>query len=246
MNMRKILLSFVIAVVVMSACQKPKDIHFSVLGDSFTSYEGTVDPDTNFIWSPFVTIGVTSPDSMWFKKVETWAAWTLDMNNSFSGSHITNTYDYAPDGVIYSKASYIRRMDNLGTPDVIFIFGGTNDIYHRVPVGEYVYSNWTDEQLCTLRPALAYMLDNMKKLYPKSKIYLMVDMELCINDNTIDDAVRQAYIESMHTVAGHYNVSCIDIYGIQKSHWHPNLEGQDCIAKAVFEAIKKDYKIMTD
>lgn len=245
MNMKKFLLSFMVLVVVMSACHKPKDIHFSVLGDSFTSYEGTVDPDTNYIWSYYPTIGVSSPDSMWFKKVESWTGWTLDMNNSFSGSHITNNHSF-PDGEKYSKASYLRRMDNLGTPDVIFIFGGTNDIYHRLPVGEYVYSDWSEEQLYTLRPALAYMFDNMKQLYPKAKIYFMIDMELCIDDPNLDDALRQAYIESMHTVCNHYNVQYIDIDGIKKSHWHPDSEGQDHIAKDVFEAVKKDYKIVTD
>ena len=239
--MRKILLSFVIAVVVMSACTKPKEIYFSVLGDSFTSYEGTVDPDTNYIWPSFVNIGVT-PDDMWFNKVADRTGWHLEKNNSFSGSHLTNIYDYAPDGVTYSKASYINRMDNLGNPNVIFIFGGTNDIYHRAPVGEYVYKNWTNEQLCTLRPALAYMFHNMKKLYPKAKIYFMLDMELCINDASIEDEFRQDYIESIHNITAHYKVRCIDISGIQKSWWHPNAQGQETIAQHVIAAISTDYE----
>lgn len=242
--MKKLLLSFLVMAVMMSACIKPKDIHFSVLGDSFSSYEGTVSPDTNHIW-PFYKIDVNSPDSMWFKKVESWTGWTLEKNNSFSGSHLSNNSDY-PNGESTSKISYIRRMDDLGSPNVIFIFGGTNDIYHRVPVGDYVYSDWKEEQLCTLRPALAYMFDKMKRLYPKTKIYFMIDMELCINDTNLDDELRQAYIESMHTIASHYDIECIDIYGIRKQIWHPNSEGQDKIAKDVFEEVRKDYKIVNE
>jgi len=240
--MKRLFLLAVIALLI-SACTKPKEIHFSVLGDSFTSYKGTVDPDTNFVWYYFDSIGVTSADSMWFSKVAAKTGWTLDKNNSFSGSHLTNAYNYAQDGELFSRASYIRRMDNLGSPNVIFIFGGTNDIYHRVPVGDYVYSDWTDEQLCTIRPALAYMFHNMKKLYPKAKIYFMIDMELCIDDHNLDDALRQAYIESMHTVCGHYDIECIDIYGIHKSVWHPNSKGQDEIAQKVLEAVREDYDI---
>lgn len=244
----KRLLYFLVIAALISACNKPKnpaDVRFSVLGDSFTSYEGTVDPDTNYIWPFYGNIGVTSSDSMWFSKVAVGTGWTLEKNNSFSGSHLTNVYDYAQDGEKYSRASYLRRMDNLGTPDVIFIFGGTNDIYHRVPVGDYVYANWTDEQLCTIRPALAYMFDKMKKLYPKAKIYFMVDMELCIDDPNLDNVLRQAYIESMHTVSGHYDIECIDIYGIHKSIWHPNAQGQGEIAQKVLETLKlnSDFKI---
>ena len=239
--MKRLLFIAVIALL-MSACNKPQEIYFSVLGDSFTSCEGTVDPDTNYIWPSYVNIGVT-PDLMWFNKVAERTGWHLEKNNSFSGSHITNIYDYAPDGVIYSKASYLNRMDNLGTPNVIFIFGGTNDIYNRVPVGEYVYKNWTDEQLCTLRPALAYMFHSMKKLYPRTKIYFMLDMGLCIDDTSISDTLRQNYIESMHTICGHYGIESIDIYGIQKSKWHPNAQGQATIAQKVIEAVREDFDI---
>ena len=84
---------------------------------------------------------------------------------------------------------------------------------------------------------MAYLLDNLKRRYPKAKIYVMVDMELCIDDTDIDDATRQAYIESMHRIANHYQVNVIDIYGIQKSWWHPNAQGQATIARQVVEAV---------
>ena len=241
--MKKILLSILAIALMTTACnKKEKEICFSILGDSFTSYAGTVDPNTNHIWEPFVDIGVTSPDMMWFNQIALNTGWTLEKNNSFSGSHITNNHDYT-DGDYYKTVSYLNRMDNLGTPDVIFVFGGTNDIYHRVPVGDYVYSDWSEEQLCYLRPAMAYMYQNMKRQYPKAKIYFMLDMELCISDQTIDDEFRQAYIESIHKISRHYNIECIDIYGIKKSQWHPNAKGQDTIAQQVMETLMIDFDI---
>jgi hypothetical protein len=126
---------------------------------------------------------------------------------------------------------------------VILVFGGTNDIYKRAPLGDYVYSDWTEEQLCAYRPAMAYLLENLKRQHPNAKVYFLIDMELCINDVEIEDATRQAYIESMHRIASHYNVECIDIYGIHKQYWHPNAQGQDDIARQVLEALALDFNV---
>ena len=235
--------------VIMSSCVKPVDpiedsptIRFSVLGNSFSALEGTVDPETNDVWTSYPLVGVTEPEQMWWHKVATRMGWNLDKNNSFSGSLVCNFDDFNGGGY-YAPHSYIRRMDNLGNPDVIFVFGGTNDIYQRAPLGDYVYSGWTDEQLCTYRPAMAYILDNLKRQHPQAKIYFLVDMELCINDVTLDEGIRQAYIESMHRIASHYNVDCIDIFGIHKSYWHPDVEGQKDIARQVLEVLEADFNV---
>jgi len=240
----KRLLPLLAMAILMSACVKPDEPNestvtkFSVLGDSFSSLEGTVDPETNDVWH-YENVGVTDPEQMWWYKVAAEMEWTLDKNNSFSGSLICNldASNY------YGPHSFIRRMDNLGNPDVIFIFGGTNDIYNRAQLGEFVYADWTEEQLCTFRPAMAYLLDNLKRLYPKAELYFLVDMELCINDTTIEPETRQAYLDSMHRIANHYNVSYIDIYDIHKAWWHPDEEGQDDIARQVIEALELDFNV---
>lgn len=240
----KRLLPILALAVFLSACVEPEDpsvMKYSVLGDSFSSLEGTVDPETNDVWS-YATVGVTSAEQMWWHKVAVEMKWSLDKNNSFSGSLVSNFEDFNS-GDYYGPNSFIRRMDYLGNPDVIFIFGGTNDIYKRAPLGDYVYSDWTDELLCSYRPAMAYMLDNLKRLNPRAKIYFLVDMELCISDITIEEETRQAYIESMHRIASHYNVTCIDIYGIHKVYWHPDAQGQADIARQVIEALEVDFNV---
>lgn len=241
----KRLLPLLTLAVLMSACVNPDEstaIKFSVLGDSFSSLEGTVDPATNDPWPHYADVGVTEAEQMWWHKVSTGMGWVLDKNNSFSGALVSNFTTFIG-GEHYGPNSFIRRMDNLGNPDVILIFGGTNDIYHRTPLGDYVYSDWTEDLLWEYRPAMAYLLDNMKRLYPQADLYFLVDMELCINDETIDDATRQAYIESMHHIANHYNVPCIDIYGIHKSYWHPDAQGQKDIARQVLEVLQVDFNV---
>lgn len=243
----KRLLPLLALVVMMSACVKPNDndepteIKFSVLGDSFSAFADWVDPETNDVFH-YDQIGVTEPEQMWWYQVAVDMGWTLEKNNSFSGSLVSNFDDFHG-GSYYEPNSYLNRMDNLGGPDVIMVFGATNDIYQRAPVGNYVYSDWSEEQLHSFRPAMAYLIDNLKQLYPKAEVYVLVDMELCINDGTIEEETREAYIESMHRIASHYGVNCIDIYDIHKSAWHPNKKGQEDIARQVVEALTLDFNV---
>ena len=238
----KRLLPILVLAVIMSACVKPdepKDIKFSVLGDSFSSFKGTVDPESNAVW-PYEEIGVTSAEQMWWHKVATKMKWTLDKNNSFSGSLICNFRDF-DGGNYYGPNSFIRRMDNLGNPDVIFVFGGTNDIWDGAEFGDFIYSDWTEEQLCDIRPALSYLFDNLERLYPKAEIYFLIDMDLC--SGGIDDETKQVFIQSVHHIANHYKVNCIDIYDINKSQWHPNAKGHEGIALQVIEVLEADFNV---
>lgn len=237
---QRVILLLASLILLLSSCVKDPEpdpiVRFSVLGDSYSALEGYVDPETNDPWICYSDIGVTEPEQMWWHQVAVETGWVLEKNNSFSGSLICNynAVNY------YGPFSFIRRMENLGNPDVILIFGGTNDIYYEVPLGDYVYADWTEEQLCTFRPALAYLLDGLKRLYPKAVVYSLVDMELCIDDTTIDNEIRQAFIESMHCIANHYHVNSIDLYGIHKDWWHPNVQGQEDIARQVIEAVLAD------
>lgn len=241
----KKLIIILASTILLSACVKPpkqpSNIRFSILGDSYSTYEGFVDPETNDVY-PYEDFGMTSAEQMWWYKVATEMGWVMDKNNSFSCSLVSNFDDF-DGGDYYVRHSYLHRMDYLGDPDVIFVFGGTNDIYKKTPLDDYVYSDWTGEQLCAYRPAMAYLLDNLKRQHPNAKIYVLIDMELCINDETIEDATRQAYIESMHLIASHYNVTCIDIYKIHKTYWHPSVRGQKKIARQVIKALEVDFNV---
>lgn len=240
--MKKTLLSLFALAVIVSACVKTPDaVRFSVLGDSFSAFEGFVQPDTNEVYH-YNNIDVMGAEQMWWQQVADSMDWVMERNNSFSGALMCDFDDFHH-GDHYGLVSFIRRMDDLGHPDVIFIFGGTNDIYVHAPLGDYVYEGWTEEQLHSFRPAIAYLLDNLKRQYPQVELYLMVDMELCIDDLTIDDEIRQAFVESMHHVANHYNVQCIDLYNIHKSSWHPDAEGQAGIARQVLEALEVEFNV---
>ena len=231
--------------VLVSACKKPEDptvepaaIHFSILGDSYSSYEGYVDPETNDVWH-YENIGVTSVEQMWWCKVANAMEWSVEKNNSFSGSLISNFSDFET-GDYYAPNSFLRRMDNLGNPDVIFILGGTNDVWQDAPFGDYVYEDWTEEQLCSFRPALAYLLGYTIQQYPKAKIYFLLETSPC--PGGITEETRLNLIESTHRITSHYGVDCIDLE-IHKDWWHPDVKGQNDIARQVLEVLERDFNV---
>lgn len=79
----------------MSACTKtPGDsdaLRFSILGDSYSTFEGYVHPDSNDVY-PYQNIGLTGVEQMWWAQVADSTGWILEKNNSFSGALMCN-YD---------------------------------------------------------------------------------------------------------------------------------------------------------
>ncbi len=243
--MKKTTLALFALALLMAACTKPDGPNpkrFSILGDSYSTYEGFVDPETNDVYH-YAEIGLTSVEQMWWAQVAQSTGWTLDRNNSFSGSLMCN-YNYVN---YYGPYSFINRMDDLGDPDVIFIFGATNDAYAHsaddlydpvVALGDYIYSDWTEEQLCDFRPALAYIFDHLKTQYPKAKLYFLLDMNL--GSGGVTEKRRAEFIASIHRIAHHYDVDCIDLTGIRKEMWHPNVKGQKDIAEQVLDYLETE------
>ena len=239
----KRLFPLLVLAVLTSACVKtpeePKDLKFSILGDSYSTFEGYVVPETNDVWHYYANIGVTEVEQMWWCKVATAMEWNVEVNNSFSGSLVSNFRDF-DGGNYYSKHSFLRRMEGLGDPNVIFVLGGINDVWQDAPFGDYVYADWTEEQLCSFRPALAYLMDNLQRLYPHAKLYFLLDSNPCQNENM--EETRLKFIESAHRVTNHYGVECIELE-IHKDWLHPDAQGQDDIARQVLARIGNDFNV---
>lgn len=241
--MKKIAFILVALAIILSACTKtPEPIRFSILGDSYSAFEGYVQPESNDVYN-YESIGVTGPEQMWWSKVADSTGWIIERNNSFSGALVCN-YNYVD---YFGPYSFIHRMDNLGNPDVIFIFGATNDAYAHseddfydpvVALGDYIYSDWTEEQLCDFRPALAYLFDQLKALYPHAKLYFLLDMNL--GTGGVTEQRRAEFLASIHRITHHYGVDCIDLTGIRKSQWHPNVKGQKDIADQIIDYLETE------
>ncbi len=214
------------ALFVLNACAQAPSI--SVLGDSYSTFEGYVTPSTNEMWyyeEPGNRTDVDDVTDTWWWLVAKEGGYRLCVNNSYSGS----TVGYRGyDGNDYSDRSFLTRMDNLGNPDIILIFGATNDSWAGEPVGEYKYSGWTKGDFYTFRPAMAYMLHHVTTRYTNVKVYFLLNSEL-----------RDDINESCKTICEHYNVPCIQLHDIHKINGHPSEKGMRAIASQVLEVLKR-------
>lgn len=198
----------------------------SILGDSYSTFEGWV-PEGYDIWYRTVPpkgrdTDVTKVEQTWWKKYIDQKGYILEANNSFSGATVCNT---GYDGNDYSAKSFVNRTGLLGNPDLIFVFGGTNDSWAGSPLGEYVWDDWTPEQAYSYRPALAQMTYNLINSYPNARIVFL------INDG-IDEEVKN----STKKVCDHYNVQYIQLEGIEKKTGHPDERGMQQIVEQIIEA----------
>lgn len=196
---------------------------FSVLGDSYSTFEGFITPSTNYTWY-YATpdrkrTDVSDVKQTWWHRVAVERGWRLCTNNSFSGSTISHRGYRGED---YSDRSFLARMDNLGCPDIIFIFGATNDSWAGVPIGEYKYDGITTEELYTFRPAMARMAGYMKDRYPSTEIYFL-----------LNDGLKDEINTSVKTICKHYGVPCIELKDIDKQNGHPTVKGHSQIAEQV-------------
>lgn len=199
----------------------------SILGDSYSTFYGYITPDTNSCW--YGVPGekrendVRKVEETWWHHFINSHGYQMEVNNSYSGATICNTgYEKAD----YSDRSFVTRMSSLGKPDVIFIFGGTNDSWAGVPIGEYKYEGWTKEDLYNFRPAFCQMLDYLIKNYPGAKVY-----------NITNTGFSEKIIISIEEICRHYNVTNINLHDINKQSGHPSIQGMKSISEQVWSVV---------
>ena len=199
---------------------------FSVLGDSYSTFKDYVAPDTNICWYALPPTkkktDVKDVTETWWYLYAKQTGMKICVNNSFSGATICNTGYGKKD---YSDRSFITRMNNLGNPDEIIVFGCTNDAWAKAPLGEYVYDIWSKESLYQFRPAMAYMLSYLQKRY------VNVDLLFVLNCDLAED-----YSESVRAICKHYGVKCIELSGVEKISSHPSVRGMQQICEQIIEA----------
>lgn len=201
---------------------------FSVLGDSYSTFAGYI-PDGYAIWydnNVKANNDVCAVEQTWWSLLAERTGMELIQNNSYSGSTVCNT-GYG--GADYSDRSFITRMPMTleGCPDVLLIFGATNDSWSNAPMGELKFSDWTSEDLYQALPAYCYMLD----WYKHNAKYTRV---ICILNDGLKDKITYGIIAACE----HYDTDYILLDGIDKGDGHPTVAGMRQICDAVHSFLK--------
>lgn len=224
--MRKIALA--LALLLAMAVHAQQRQRLSVLGDSYSTFQNYI-PEGNEVWyfDPIDTKRTDVKDvrQTWWWQVVKEGGFLLEKNDSYSGATICYT-GYGDED--YSARSFITRLPRLGSPDIILIFGNTNDSWCGAKVGEYMYADWKRADLYTFRPALAKLLNDAQSRYPNAAIYFIQNTEL-----------RKEIVESTQTICKHYGIPVIQLKDIDKQAGHPNIKGMRAIADQVLNVITK-------
>lgn len=203
---------------------------FSIIGDSYSSFTGYMADSKAATWYPASANGMgdtndveTVEQTWWFKFANDYGSRLIE-NNSWSGSTIS--YDGYSAGLEDGKeTSFIQRVSLLTTPQMILVYGGTNDSWAAVDtkrddfLGEYKYSDFSESDFIYFRPALAYLLDTLKHKHIGAKIIFVLNASL------------SNIKESVHEICEHYGVDVCEVSNIDLAHSHPTENGMTSIAE---------------
>lgn len=193
-------------------------VKVSILGDSYSTFENWI-PEGNEPWyGPAIGNDVKQvEDTWWFRLIED-NGLQLEKNDSWSGATISYT-GYG--GEDYSPRSFITRADRLGdNPDIIFVFGGTNDAWAGAPIGEF---NGTD--LYSVRPAIRELFRRLRANYPDALTVAIINTELTPQVES-----------SLLTIAAEEDVPVVRLTAIDKQSGHPSIHGMSQIAAQTWKA----------
>ena len=218
--MKRSALVILLALVALAASGQAKKV--SILGDSYSTFKGII-PDGYATFYPDANNDVKEVEQTWWSLYIEAKGYQLEKNDSWGGTTICGTGYFGMDS---SRSAFPTRVDLLGDPDIIFVFGGTNDAWANSPMGEYQYSDWTKDDCKNFRPAYACLLDALQKRYPDAQIYSILNSEL---REEVNESSREGY--------KHYGVQLIELHDIDKQNGHPSIAGMKSICEQLLEAI---------
>ena len=213
--MKKFLLSIFLFSSLISVNAQVK---VSILGDSYSTFENWI-PEGNEPWyGEKIGNDVKNVNDTWWHRLIEDNGLTLELNNSWSGATICNT---GYNGEDYTYRSFLTRADNLGeNPDIIFVFGGTNDAWAGSPLGD---AEGTD--MYTVRPAAKAMFKKIKASYPDALPVAIINTEL---SEDVENAILEACALE--------NIPYVKLESIDKQYGHPSINGMKAIAYQVWQA----------
>lgn len=199
-----------------------KGIKVSILGDSYSTFQDYLYPNTNPAYYPNQITEVTEVTQTWWYKFITQNQLNLECNNSYSGSTIARK----PSA---KRSSYVERYPELGNPDLIFVFGGTNDNWQSIPIGDYQYKDWKEDDLLYFRPAFAYLLYQLQQTYPNAQIVNLINTDL-----------KKDYKEAMETICQYYHICNISLGEFEKKSRHPSKKGMESICQQITQILVQE------
>ena len=189
----------------------------SILGDSYSTYAGT--PGCGAAHYPnYIAL---EQSEQWWSLVLAETGASLEMNCSQNGSRMTGS----------DASSFIARAANLGSPDVIFVFGGMND-------------DWGGVSSETILTDVDALFDYLDEQHPTAKKYFVLNAQKCAYNKGLSAATRTAlkqvcadHAYPVTDLDGVLGTSADDMAGT--AYDHPTAAGFAKVAAAVLETLNE-------
>ncbi len=206
-----------------------------ILGDSYSTFKGFIPEGFACYYEgdnrPLCN--VETVESTWWKKLINATGANLLQNNSWSGSTISYT---GRSGDASKTSSYIYRFRKLREDgffkknklDAVFIFGGTNDNWIDVPLGDVKFSDFEESELFSVRPAIAHLIKSVKEELPGTKV-------VCI----INTGLKAEITEMIEKSCEKFGAIPVKLVDIDKAEGHPTDKGMTQICEQVISVLDK-------
>lgn len=226
---------------------------FSVLGDSVSTLAGYNPKDYSVFYKDNVCdkANVRDMDDTWWGKVLAFFHGELLVNNSWSGSRVTQLPDsntLFPSGCSEERTGGLHIKNVF--PDVILVYLGMNDWANGVPLGNEITENSAEaENLCEFAPAYRRMIKNLQSHYPKAEIWCCTLCTTVISSNpsfefpyAYGGTHIAQYNEIIKKTAVQNNCKIIDLYDFGQpcdtvDGSHPNAGGMQTLATAISRSL---------
>lgn len=213
-----------------AAASASAKLKVGVIGDSISSFSGII-PNGYKAYYPKSDCDVDKwTKTYWGILInEYWNA-ELDVNCSWSGGCVAPGVSGKTEG-----SDFVTRCTDFVNPDVILLFGGTNDAIssNGVALGDYSYDLpfGSLNTNCRFRDSYIAVIKAIQANYPEAKIIII-----------LGDHVTGEYATSVEEIAKHYEIPYVDFRDDKNvtkySGSHPNYNGMKYMAKKIYEETK--------
>ena len=197
---------------------------FAILGDSYSTFKGHI-PKGNRVYYPYPEVpDVIRVEQTWWHLLMQKRNLQLLVNESYSGATVCEDVreGYPLDSAFTKRAIRAFCQENAEKPDIIFLFGCTNDSWFDRTIGENRYDNWTQEDLQKTLPAYCNIIHNLKTHNPESLVVAVINTGL-------KDEIREGMLQACE----HYGIPKVVLSNISKQSGHPDALGMTQIAEQV-------------
>lgn len=207
-----------------------------IIGDSYSTFDGYIPKGYAVYYSKAKREGndVNNVSDTWWHKLAKKADLNVILNDSWSGSTVGYTGYGGADcrltsSFIYRFEKYYREgFFDANKIDTLLIFGGTNDSWANVKLGEIKLDSCEEGDLYTVLPAICHIIRRAKEVLPGTRIIYIINCDI---KPEIGDAVKSA--------SAHYGTEYVELHGVTKVNGHPTSKGMGEICDAVLSVLTK-------